>query len=222
MSAHRKKEPRGCLFAFLKLFDFFSGSRKSEESLPYRLRAGFLSPAELSFFKVLQQAVPAEYQICPKVNLGDLFYVPRSKESLSYLNKINRKHVDFVLCDASVVKPVLAIELDDRSHKRQDRQERDQFVDAVFAAAGLPLLHITAARGYQIAELTEMIETQLGDREPEGPANSRPVVSRSGTPVCPQCETPMLLRKATRGARKGESFWGCANYPDCREIMAVE
>jgi len=49
--------------------------------------------------------------------------------------------------------PRLAIELDDRSHQQADREERDAFVDEVFRAAGLPLVHIPAAKGYQVDEI---------------------------------------------------------------------
>jgi restriction system protein len=36
------------------------------------------------------------------------------------------------------------------------------------------------------------------------------------TPMCPSCNTPMVLREARRGAYAGQKFWGCVNYPKCR------
>jgi restriction system protein len=36
------------------------------------------------------------------------------------------------------------------------------------------------------------------------------------TPMCPSCNTPMVLRQARRGAFAGQKFWGCPNYPKCR------
>lgn len=33
-----------------------------------------------------------------------------------------------------------------------------------------------------------------------------------GTPRCPSCGLPLLLRKSAKG-----SFWGCSGYPDCTE-----
>jgi restriction system protein len=35
-------------------------------------------------------------------------------------------------------------------------------------------------------------------------------------PACPQCGSKMMLREARRGARTGQSFWGCSRYPACR------
>ncbi len=40
-----------------------------------------------------------------------------------------------------------------------------------------------------------------------------------GTPSCPICLAPMLLRKARRGQRAGSSFWGCSRYPGCKGIL---
>lgn len=37
-------------------------------------------------------------------------------------------------------------------------------------------------------------------------------------PECPQCGSKMVLRKARRGARADESFWGCSRYPACGGI----
>ena len=39
--------------------------------------------------------------VCPKVNLGDVFYATCKEfgDRQSYTNKINRKHIDFLLCD---------------------------------------------------------------------------------------------------------------------------
>jgi very-short-patch-repair endonuclease len=70
---------------------------------------------------------------------------------------VDRKSVDFVLFDRNAVSPVLAIELDDSSHDREDRQERDAFVDGVLAKAGLPLLHVRAQAAYDPKQLSASI-----------------------------------------------------------------
>ncbi|HWB54694.1 MAG TPA: restriction endonuclease [Tepidisphaeraceae bacterium] len=38
-------------------------------------------------------------------------------------------------------------------------------------------------------------------------------------PICPRCRIPMVRRTAHRGANVGRPFWGCQNYPNCREII---
>jgi hypothetical protein len=98
---------------------------------PYHLRDDFLSPAELNFYRVLQTAVSRWATIFVKVSLGDLFFAqtPRFGQNQAYRNKIDRKHVDFLLCDPQTVRPILGIELDDKSHQRPDRQARDRFAE---------------------------------------------------------------------------------------------
>ena len=45
--------------------------------------------------------------------------------------------------------------------------------------------------------------------------------SANSTPVCPTCKTPMVMRTAKRGSNVGGSFWGCAQYPNCRQTLAT-
>jgi restriction system protein len=40
-------------------------------------------------------------------------------------------------------------------------------------------------------------------------------------PPCPQCGGQMTLRTAKTGKNAGNSFWGCANYPDCKGITSL-
>jgi restriction system protein len=56
----------------------------------------------------------------------------------------------------------------------------------------------------------------------------RPVDSMSGIgvttpkpPVCPKCKVSMVLRTAKKGAKVGSSFWGCAQYPKCRQTLGI-
>jgi len=55
------------------------------------------------------------------------------------MNRIDRKHVDFLLCDPATMRPLLGVELDDASHQRRDREQRDRLMEQAFAAAELPL-----------------------------------------------------------------------------------
>ena len=74
-----------------------------------------------------------------KVRLLDLVE-PRKGVPIIYFNKIRSKHVDFVICDQKLVARCV-VELDDTSHKREDRAERDKFVDGVLKAVGYEIFH---------------------------------------------------------------------------------
>ncbi len=129
---------------------------------PYRRRPYLFSKAERSFYEVLLRAAPAEMKLFTKVRMADLIQVrPGVRGRRGHQNRINCKHVDFVLCTRDTLSPVLAIELDDRSHRQPERQARDRFVDQAFAAAGLPLLRIPAQYGYTASELQQMIREKL-------------------------------------------------------------
>ena len=192
------------------------------EKLPYRLRDDFLSPAETSFFQVLKSLVGAGLVICPQVSLAELFFVPHGESSQAYQNKIDRKRVDFLLCDPKTLKPVFAIELDDSSHARLDRQERDAFVDEVFAAAQLPLLHVPARPAYNTQELIALFRAALQSRPVDKPVDQPPVSPQAQPPLCPKCGAPMVLRTARKGDTPGQQFYGCPNYPRCRGVIPIK
>ena len=78
--------------------------------------------------------------ICPKVRLLDIIEPRKGENYRSLMGRIQSKHVDFVLCDQDLhIKAIL--ELDDSSHDRKDRQERDQFVDQILTGAGYKVIH---------------------------------------------------------------------------------
>lgn len=130
------------------------------DPLPYARRNYFFSAGERSFYEVLRRLTP-DYTVFAKVRLADLVYITRGTTSRqSHLNRIDRKHIDFVLCDEHLA-PVVAIELDDSSHERANRRSRDEFVDTVLAAASIPFLHVTAKRGYVLEELRSLLAPHL-------------------------------------------------------------
>jgi hypothetical protein len=123
------------------------------------------------------------------------------------------------LCDPATMRPVLGIELDDASHQRPDRQTRDDLVDSVFEVAGLPLLGERARASYDVASLAERVSACAGSSMSSPPSPPAARGATVGPPSCAKCGVPMVLRTASRGDRKGERFWGCPNYPKCRETV---
>jgi hypothetical protein len=186
---------------------------------PYITREHFLSPAEHSFFMVLKSVVSDSALILIKVGLGDLF-CPKSSDPSKiriYTNKIDRKHVDFLLCDPKTVYPIAGIELDDKSHQRSDRKARDEFVENVFGAAKLPLIRVPVKHSYSTTELQALLDPYLTtDRQSQLSAS---IVAPNVLPHCPRCGSDMVLRTAKGGANPGEKFWGCSRYPQCRGIV---
>ncbi len=210
-----------------KTIDFISDllfekeETSSQTEYPYYLVDEFASPAELNFFFNLKAVVGDSAQIFSKVKLSDLFFAKTGDygKNRSYTNRIDRKHVDFLLCNPITLKPILGIELDDKSHQRADRQERDDFVNRVFEAAKLPLIHISVQRGYSQSELKTKLSTYVSGAQIKS-EQLEPVQDTS--PHCPKCGSEMILRTAKRGDNQGGKFWGCSKYPECRGILVIE
>ena len=208
-------EPQGCLAAILGLIGIRIPRSANFDRLPYRQRDDFLSAAEFSFYGVLCVAIDRAYTICPKVNLADVFFVAGSTQNQTHRNRINQKHVDFLLCDPRTMRPLLGIELDDSSHSRQDRQVRDELVNQVFQAAGLPILRIRVQAEYSTANISGLIRDAIGQATPL----VKSVGEYNTVPICPKCHITMVIRTARKGPKKDASFWGCQNYPKCRETL---
>jgi very-short-patch-repair endonuclease len=122
-----------------------------------------VTKAELRFYRALQKAVANDLEIFAMVRIADILTVPmQAAQRRKWLGKILAKHVDFVLCDPESLAPLLAIELDDASHDRPERKERDEFVDHAFESAGLPLLRIRNGSSYDPAALRQLIDDSLG------------------------------------------------------------
>jgi hypothetical protein len=132
---------------------------KSEPKLPYRKKEYLLTKAERAFYEVLQQCISDDHVVFSKVRLLDLVCLPKGTENAqSFQNRVQSKHVDFVVCSRSTLTPILVLELNDRSHERTKTRERDSLVEQVFTSAGLPLLMISARATYDTRELTEQIQ----------------------------------------------------------------
>jgi len=221
MSVINDEKP-GCLstvFPFLKR----SKDKTSSETLPYRLRDDFLSPSEYSFYKVLSSLIGTKFTIQSKVRLADIFFVARPNENAAYFNKIAQKHLDFLICDTTTMKPIFGVELDDSSHQRTNRQERDEFVSRVFETAGLPLLRLPVQREYNSREISAQIVPLLRDKnEIIAPPQSETNKPGGSVPICPKCGIEMVLRTVSQGEHKGKQFYGCQNYPRCREVKPVQ
>ncbi len=136
-----------------------SGAKTGEPS--YEPLPALLTPAERSFFGVLQQAAASNYQIFAKVRLADIVQPVRSSSRSAWRSAFNRiagKHIDFVLCDLAHLGVIAVIELDDSSHETFERGVRDTLVDSALADAGIPILRVPARHSYSTAELRLQVD----------------------------------------------------------------
>lgn len=126
---------------------------KLETSAPpsYRKTKSLLTDQEKNFyFRVLRKEFGSQYEILLKVRLGDIIYLANEPANRKeYGNQLYCKHIDFVLCDKNTLEPVIAIELDDNSHRKFDHQERDQIKNHVCLQANLPIQRVDSQAMYR-------------------------------------------------------------------------
>ena len=135
-----------------------------------------MSPAERSFFGVLQLAVGSDYLVFPKVRLADIVVPVKGMSKSGWqtaFNKITGKHIDFILCEPSCLKVVAAVELDDDTHWRFDRSFRDNLVDCALADADIPILRVKARETYSPASIRERLDSMINHQQPPFPLFSK-------------------------------------------------
>jgi hypothetical protein len=145
--------------ALILLLRMYGGERP----FPYRRRDSLVTKTELRFYRSLVKAAQDEFELFAMVRIADILQVdPELPNKRKWLNSILAKHIDFVVCDQQTLKPLVCIELDDPSHTRPERVERDVFVNRAFASAGLPLLRIPTQNNYHAKELRDLIDKARG------------------------------------------------------------
>ena len=126
--------------------------------MPFRRHTVLLSKAERSLYRALRSFVP-DHMIFAKVKLADLVSLTPQQPFWKHFTPINRKYIDFVVCDATL-SPVLAIELDHLNAGKFDQLTSDE-VKSVLASASLPLVHIPQKRSYVFNELRRVLRPYL-------------------------------------------------------------
>ncbi|MBQ3136101.1 MAG: DUF2726 domain-containing protein [Clostridia bacterium] len=130
---------------------------KEEIKLPYKKKF-LLTKNEWSFYKRLKPvADELGYTVLAKIRVADLVEVTSKDRSewQTYFNKVNKKHVDFVLAKPENLQIILLIELDDNTHN-EAQKKRDEFIEALYKQTGYKLL-----RTHGIGELKEKIMKAL-------------------------------------------------------------
>ena len=116
---------------------------RRKDPYPYERRP-LLSQNEQTLYTVLKKVADKEgLMILIKMRLADIMAVRAdARDYMEAFNKIKAKHTDFILVDPYTMDVVAGVELDDPSHLKKDREERDIFVDGAYRACGIPLLHV--------------------------------------------------------------------------------
>lgn len=177
---------------------------------PYILKTNIITPAETKLYKLMDKTINemlkcinAKVVIFPKIRLADIFDVDKFlKNDRSYLYKIAYKHVDYLICDENTFSPICAVELDDFYHERQEKKERDAFVNELFKNAKLKLFRISIP-------INRVNKSDIG--------HIADFILESYNPICPNCGSPMVFKKNKTPRRYGHRFYGCTKWTPDRQ-----
>lgn len=121
---------------------------------------------EMKFYSVLLEiAKELDYIVFSQVSLYNIISL---KENLDYsthtkyFNKIASKSIDFVLVDKKC-RIKLCIELDDYTHKKKNRVERDIFINELFKELEIDLLRYPVYNVYYKETLKRKIQETIKD-----------------------------------------------------------
>lgn len=126
-------------------------------SQSYERKYSLLSTNELKFYKLLKKiADEMNFSLFTQVSL---YQIVKSKNQTAF-NRIRSKSIDFVLTDNnSNIK--VCIELDDITHKRNDRIQRDKFINELFNELNITLLRIPVQNFYDFEDLKCKIKESI-------------------------------------------------------------
>ncbi|MBD5132479.1 MAG: DUF2726 domain-containing protein [Clostridiales bacterium] len=120
-----------CLFAL-----FHKPKEKVKLNARYERKGNMLTRPEYNFLMTLREISPSKYEVVPQVALTSVI---DKKTNTSYRNELFRV-CDYCFVDRDTFEPLLLVELNDRSHLREDRRIRDEKVAAICEDAKLPLV----------------------------------------------------------------------------------
>ena len=112
--------------------------------------------------------------VFPKVRVADV--LETTSGGLAGFNRISQKHVDYLVVSLPNFQPLMATELDGKSHGSDRQQARDAVKDQAFKTAGMPLVRVPVSRDLSDVMLRSLLEPHL--KAVVAMSNSRKAVSR--------------------------------------------
>lgn len=112
-------------------------NKSRKEIWPFYAKKILTQPEQVLYFRLIQ-SLP-DYIIFAQVQLSQILGIKKGNKYQSWLNRINRMSVDFVVCnkDSSIVA---VIELDDTTHLWESRKKVDAKKDKALKSANVRVI----------------------------------------------------------------------------------
>jgi len=150
-----------------------------DEVWPFYAKKPLSQPEQILYFRLVQ-ALP-EHIILAQVQLsrflgvkkGNNYQAKKGNNYQAWLNRINRKSADFVVCNKDL-SIVAVIELDDATHQRESRQADDAKKDKALASAGVRIVRWQAKSIPDIAAIQTTFMSNTAIKR-DAPQSARPL-----------------------------------------------
>lgn len=118
-----------------KIFNLDSNNLVNKEETIYQIKS-IMTNYEKKFYNILKN-LEDEYIIIPQLNLAAII---QKKNNNRYYNELFR-NIDFAIFDKNFDKILLLIEIDDKTHTKYKRKDRDLKVKKICNDVNLKLIH---------------------------------------------------------------------------------
>lgn len=181
----------------------FTLSKQEEitDSVPHYEACAFLNSVEAAAFNALTQVFDANTKVLAKVSLAELVMPPKTdRKYLQHWRRVQRRTIDFLICSAPTLKPVLAIKLETELDSKKRRASGPGIIEEVLGDIHLPLLRLKAQAKYSAGSLAKKINFTLKESQKPRPANSHESHEPQGT-------TTDVNNKLAGTARSAVNLW---------------
>jgi len=125
-------------------------------------KPSIMRPDERRFFDILMKLYGDKYYIYPQVRIAAILDVKNDvKDHDNLYRLIDHLSLDFVLFDKEAMSPIIAIELNGKSHLQFNRRNRDQKIESVLTKAGIRFLSIQVVNQYDENVLKQQINLAI-------------------------------------------------------------
>ena len=163
------------------LHSLADGPKRAPSSATFEVRPQILDSQEQAAYRALVEAGRGLVLVFPKFHLVDFLFVPEGVTQISDAVRMDRKRVDFLLCDANSMRPMAVVELFCCDRKDSDKPPQDPFVARTLNSSGLANFRIEARDSYPIDEIRKRLIRRLSAKE-TAPAPTKEANTRNPPP----------------------------------------
>lgn len=177
----------------------------------YTKKDRLLTKTEKSMYDLLVTQFGNSVTVLVKVRLADIVNVNNTTtRDTKYFKQVENEAIDFLICDKQNLSLICVIELDDDTNETQSaeiRAERKQLIKNLLQECNIEILRTNF-------KLMRLEENHLRKIER--------LILEHQTPQCPTCKGKMSINVSKRQKNYGHRFYGCINYPNCRETIDID